>query len=387
MPEFIPGLQLSQAYYWEAIRPILDQHFPGLQHSAALIGYGSDVMGFDTPVSRDHMWGPRVVLFLPEPAFAETSAAVLELLRHQLPVRFRGYSTHFSKPDLQDGGTRGTADVEHGPVDPLIFFHTIAGFWKAELGADLDRTLTPADWLTFGEQRLLSLTAGQVFHDDLGLEAVRARFAYYPQDVWLYLLATQWSLLSQQEAFVGRTSSVGDELGSRLVTAHVVTYLMRLAFLMEKRYPPYAKWFSTGFKQLSCYPALGPLLEGALAAATYPEREACLAPAYSLLAQMHNALQLTPPLDPRTRTYSGWHLLRAGITQVALDDPRNTRPHQVIFGGRFADALTAAIQDPAVQALVPELGSVNQFLIESSAALQSNAFCRGLVDDLLADPE
>jgi hypothetical protein len=36
------------------VRPVLDAHFPGLAHSAALIGDGSDVLGFDTPVSRDH---------------------------------------------------------------------------------------------------------------------------------------------------------------------------------------------------------------------------------------------------------------------------------------------------------------------------------------------
>ncbi len=30
MTEFIPALQLSEAYYQEAVRPILDAHFPGL---------------------------------------------------------------------------------------------------------------------------------------------------------------------------------------------------------------------------------------------------------------------------------------------------------------------------------------------------------------------
>lgn len=386
MPEFIPGLQLSEAYYWEAVRPILTEHFPNLPHSAALIGYGSDVMGFDTPVSRDHMWGPRVLLLLEEANFEAVSAAVLESLRQHLPVRFRGYSTHFSKPDAHDGGVRVSEDVAHGPVDPLIFIHTLANFWQSELGVAPDQPLTPADWLTLAEQRLLSLTAGKVFHDDLGLAAVRARFAYYPHEVWLYLLATQWSLISQQEAFVGRTASVGDELGSRLVTARLVDYLVRLAFLLEKRYPPYAKWLGTGFQQLRCAPSLGPLLEGALAAQNYAQREANLAPAYTLLAEMHNALQLTPPLDPRTRTYSGWHLLRSGVEQLALDDPRNTRPHQVIFAGRFVEALTAVIQDPAVLALRPCLGSVNQFLVESGDALENIAFCRGLTDDLLNPP-
>jgi hypothetical protein len=62
MTEFIPGLKLSELYYNEAIRPLLDKHFPGLAHSAALVGFGSDVIGFDTPLSIDHGWGPRLVL-------------------------------------------------------------------------------------------------------------------------------------------------------------------------------------------------------------------------------------------------------------------------------------------------------------------------------------
>ena len=45
---------------------MLDAEFPGLRHSAALIGAGSEVLGFDTPMSSDHHWGPRAILFLAE---------------------------------------------------------------------------------------------------------------------------------------------------------------------------------------------------------------------------------------------------------------------------------------------------------------------------------
>ena len=40
--------------------------------------------------------------------------------------------------------------------------------------------------LTFSEQRLLTVTAGPVFYDAMGLNDARARFNYYPHDVWLY---------------------------------------------------------------------------------------------------------------------------------------------------------------------------------------------------------
>jgi len=40
-PLFIPGLDLSGLFYEEAVAPLLADYFPGLPHSAALIGYGS----------------------------------------------------------------------------------------------------------------------------------------------------------------------------------------------------------------------------------------------------------------------------------------------------------------------------------------------------------
>lgn len=203
MPEFIPALQLSEAYFREAVRPILARHFPGLRYAAGLIGWGSDVLGFDTPVSRDHMWGPRLSLFLTAEDLQTERDKIHAALGNELPANFRGYSTHFSDPDPLDGGTRMAAEAGGGPVDALISYHSLESFWQETLGISASQMPAPADWLTFSEQALLELTGGQVLHDDLGLEAARARFAYYPGEVWLYLLAAQWALISQEEAFPG----------------------------------------------------------------------------------------------------------------------------------------------------------------------------------------
>ena len=44
-----------------------------------------------------------------------------------------------------------------------------------------------------------------MFHDGAGeLTRTRARLAWYPRDVWLYLLACQWQRIGQEEAFPGR---------------------------------------------------------------------------------------------------------------------------------------------------------------------------------------
>src|SRR5947209_19841933 len=97
MPEFVPALRLGEQYYREAVRPVLDSRFPDLPHSAALIGTGSEVLGFDTEMSTDHCWGPRVILFLREADLAQR-AAIDRALGEQLPRTFRGHATDFAHP-------------------------------------------------------------------------------------------------------------------------------------------------------------------------------------------------------------------------------------------------------------------------------------------------
>jgi hypothetical protein len=168
---------------------------------------------------------------------------------------------------------------------------------------------------------------------------VRAKLAYYPRDVWLYLLAAQWQRVSQQEAFVGRAGEVGDEPGSALVGAALVRDLMGLCFLIERRYAPYSKWFGTAFAGLACAPRLLPLFRGALRAGDWREREEWLCPAYEAVAELFNELGLTPPSEPSVRRYYD-------------------RPFRVIFAGRFAEAAANRIEDDGVRAIVRRVGLV-----------------------------
>ena len=95
---------------------------------------------------------------------------------------------------------------------------TVGEYFAARLGFDPGGGVTVADWLLTPTQILASLTRGAVFHDPDGeLARYRAAIAWYPGDVWRYALAAAWLKVSQEEAFVARTGSTGDELGSRIV--------------------------------------------------------------------------------------------------------------------------------------------------------------------------
>ena len=44
---FVAGVRLAGEFYAEAVRPVLEAEFPGLAYAAALIGAGSEVLGFE----------------------------------------------------------------------------------------------------------------------------------------------------------------------------------------------------------------------------------------------------------------------------------------------------------------------------------------------------
>lgn len=340
MSTFQKGIDLCESFFIEIAKPIIAAEFPALRYSAGLIGFGSDVLGFDDEMSTDHMWGPRFQLFLPVDEFETTSAQIAKAFSSRFPYQYHGFSVHFGPPDVEDGGTRVRQDVQSGHVDPLIEYHTPTSFFLDYLGWDPNTAITNQQWLTIHEQRLLGATSGKLFHDDLGIENVRHKLSYYPNDLWIWLMASQWKMIAEEEPFTGRCGFVGDDLGSRIVAARQVQRLMRLSFLQAKRYSPYSKWLGTAFKQLEIAPLLTPLFESVLGTADWKERDAALGESYTILAKNHNALKVTEPLPEATTPFFG-------------------RPFHIISGDSFKKALLCEIQDPWLKAL-PPIGSVSQ---------------------------
>src|SRR4051794_13154399 len=140
------------------------------------------------------------------------------------------------------------------------------------------------------------VTAGPVYHDEVGLQVLRDRLAYYPHDVWLSLLIAAWWRVHPEANLMGRTGFVGDELGSRVIASQLVHDLMHLCFLLEKQYAPYSKWFGTAFSRLECASSLAPLLQAVLEGDTWSQRQDALAAAYQFVAALHNTLGITRPV-------------------------------------------------------------------------------------------
>jgi Domain of unknown function (DUF4037) len=330
MSSFVSGLDLSRAFYVEVVAPLITD----VPHAAALLGWGSDVLGFDTARSTDHGWGPRLQVFVA----AEHVGRLRGKIEAELPDEFRGWPIRFGWD-----ATPVEHHVEIAPLDEWL---------RSRLGFNPCEGVAVENWLSTPQQALLEVTAGAVFRDDAGeLTAARQALAWYPDDVWFWLLACQWRRIDQEEPFVGRTAEVGDDLGSRVIAARLVRDLMRLSFLLERRYAPYSKWLGSAFAQLDAYGDIGAALVDVLTAESYDSREVSLATAVEALAARHNELGITPPVDVTVRLF-------------------HTRPFRVLGSGRFADACLARVTDPWLKSL-PLVGGIDQFA-DSTDVLSSS---------------
>jgi hypothetical protein len=330
--DFIPGLRLGRMFYEEEGRAIVEDVVAREEYGAAFIGKGSDVLGFDTALSTDHDWGPRFQVFLP-PALYESRAPLLdEELRRRLPSLFHGFDVP-------------AEETEEHPARPhLIEVTTIARYLHRHLGVDAVDDPGVLDWLTFPEQRLLELTAGEVFHDPRGeLAGVREALGRYPKDVWLYRMACQWQRLSQEEAFAGRCAEAGDLLGMKVVAARICRDVVKLSFLMERTYAPYDKWLGTAFRGLACARRMQPHLSAALDARDYAALEPNLVALYGFLGDAHNALGVTGRMDCSPRRYFA-------------------RPFMVMRADRFANALLNAVQSEELRRIPVRMGAIDQFI-------------------------
>jgi len=259
--KFIPGLELNRNFFSEIIQPIISENFPELKYTAGLVGYGSDVLGYDSAVSMDHCWGPRCVIFLENNSdYAKTRQMLNELMLQKLPSTYRDLPTKFTKPSELDGVVHLATKSDEADSHQIVItdFYEFA---QSNSGCNLHKSLELKEWLTFSEQGLLEITAGEIYHDDLKTSRFRQQLAFYPKDVKLLKIAALWDLIANEEAFIGRRLEFGDYLGAKIIAVRVVNTLLKICFYLEERYMPYSKWFMTAINQLSCAKEIVPATE------------------------------------------------------------------------------------------------------------------------------
>jgi len=336
MPPHIKGMQLCHDFYFECVAPLMEKHFPDVQYSAARMGGGSDVQGFDDHRSTDHDWGPRVELFFSAEEYETAGKNIYEVLSYNLPFTFKGFSTHFVNDYLM-------GDIDKYPIIHRARTFSVDDYFKYIVGFNPANEVSELDWLRTPEQQFWTIKYGRIFHDGLSaLEDIQNKLTWFPDDIWYYIMACQWKRIDQEEPFVARCGDVGDELGSRVVAARQVKEIMQLCFYMEKEFAPYMKWFGTAFSKLRCAQKLEPKLKMIFLQDNWKDREKILSEVYVILAEMHNDLAITEHIEPKIINFFD-------------------RPYKVPQSERFVEALLRKVQSPRLKSIKRPIGSLNQF--------------------------
>jgi len=232
------GLEISEKYYEEYGAPMMEELFPSLVSRAAigLAGEGSECLGFDDDVSRDHDFEPSFCIWLTDEDYEKYSFA-LSRAYASLPKEFMGLRRASDSPT---GGAR------RGVLRTSDFYRRFLGSDKAPSSA--------AHWLSVPEHSLRAVTSGKVFCDELGeFSAVRSELLKgYPEDVRLKKLAAALIMSAQSGEYnYSRCLAHGDTGAAQLAIFTFVKNIIASIYLINNAYMPFYKWAYRGMSDLA----------------------------------------------------------------------------------------------------------------------------------------
>jgi hypothetical protein len=273
------GAELAADFHRDVVGPLLSP----IRYAAARLGSGSDVLGYDDAMSRDHDWGCRLTVLVDESS-AKLVPQLQEMLAARLPDEYAGHPVRFP--------TTWDRTVTH-----KVQVATVYGFAASRLGVRPGpEGLDALEWLTVSGQGVLEVIGGPVFHDETTeLAPLQAALQWYSPDVDRFTIASLWAQIGQRMNMVGRTGMRGQDLQSRLLSASIADKLTHLAFLVHRQWMPYAKWREARLRTLPGADRLAELLAEAVTANPWQAREQAISDAAELLLDAQRARGLPAP--------------------------------------------------------------------------------------------
>ena len=222
------GLSLSKRFFHASL-PLLNRHIPDVmaRSAAGLVGEGSECLGVDDHISRDHDWGAAFCLWVPDELLAAERERI-ESAFALLPDTFEGFPV------------RMMPEARMGRVGPL----PLRGFYRRFLG--LDRApATWREWRNIPEYHLCSCTNGAIFMDNSGeFTALREELLrYYPEDIRRKKIAARCMIMAQAGQYnLGRALQRGELVTAMLAASRFSEAALSMAFLLNRRFMPFYKW-------------------------------------------------------------------------------------------------------------------------------------------------
>ena len=233
--------------YFELYGDVIKEQFPDFMKYAAfgICGQGSECLGFDDEISRDHDFEPGFCLFLPdEDKVDRRTAFLMERAYAKLPKEFDGAKRSLVSPV---GGSR------RGVMRTADFFEKTVGKGNG--------VLSKYEWLNIPESCLLEAVNGEIFEDNYGeITEIRRRLSFYPDDIARKKLASALIICGQAGQYnFPRCISHGERAAAQLAVFEFVNAALRVIFLLNKKYRPFYKW---SFRALSGLPQFSELYDG-----------------------------------------------------------------------------------------------------------------------------
>ena len=232
------GIELSERFFNEFGRPMLEKEFPDALPFLAcgIAGGGSECFGFDDEISKDHDFEAGFCIFLPgEDIVDRRNAFLLERAYAKLPKEFEGVSRPMLNP--VGGARKGVIRIDE--------------FFSEKVGSPTG-DLSVKEWLTLPEQSLAEATNGKIFFDNFGeFSKIREKLKYFPEDVRLKKLAGNLLIMAQSGQYnFKRLLEHGEPAAAQLAVFEFVNHATAAIFLLNKVYMPYYKWSFRALREL-----------------------------------------------------------------------------------------------------------------------------------------
>ncbi len=245
--KFMNGLEISKQFYLEFGAAAIKEKAPHLEHLLAvgLCGSGSECYGFDDEISRDHDFEPGFCVFVPSETDRK-DVFLLERAYASLPKEFMGLKRSLVSPV---GGSR------HGVILLEDFFMQKAGTPNGEMSL--------FDWCKIEMSALFEAVNGEIFVDNLGeVTSIREKLKNMPEDARLKRLASNLLICAQSGQYnYSRLIMRGENGAAQLALFEFVKAAVNVAFLLEKKFPPYYKWVFKAMENLKTFSKIKEPLE------------------------------------------------------------------------------------------------------------------------------
>lgn len=233
------GLKLSKDYYEEFGIPMIHDLFPEYEGRIAvgLVGEGSECLGFDDDISKDHDFGPGFCMWLTDEDY-NAIGDKLQQAYDALPQEYNGISR-----------------VDSGKAGKRVGVFRISDFYKKIMGIP-SVPRGDGDWLFINDEQFLNATNGEVYRDDYGaFSEIRKVIAdYYPKHIWGKKIARACAQMSQYGQYnYLRCLERDDKVTASIALGRFVEATMSMLYLIERQYAPYYKWMYRGLQNIEEY--------------------------------------------------------------------------------------------------------------------------------------